>query len=165
MLFTTALSATLCFGTTASEMDSVKTSAKRTKARPNLVIVQIDKDGNETSYPATTAIKKEELEENAKLADTLIEEIVTDKNKIKSPVSKDEMDQANSVPQWFYIGVGCPFVTVTTVSVPCYYWYSYTYYPIVTGPCFYYAPRYHARHHFYHHIPPRHHCHYRFYWN
>lgn len=170
MLASALLCGVLTLTAVASEMDPalVGTSAKSSsntaiqvasQEQPNVIVVAVDENGKETYYAGKTTVAKETIERDKSSAEKAVAEIVTDKNQITNPgnISKDEMDQTTSTPQWFYVGFSGLGVGIGWA--PCNYWYSYTYYPA-------YAPCYRPclpppGHRPYGHGPRRH---YRFYW-
>jgi hypothetical protein len=130
-----------CGSLFADEMDNGKNSK-----RPNLVIVKVDKDGNEVSYAAKVGVSKEDLKTPEDMQ-KVIQEVVVAKNVItpKKIKSLDEMDQTSSTPAWYYYGyVGWynynnyyygyynPYYYGynyywNTCYYPCNYWYGYNY--------------------------------------
>ena len=143
------------------KVDTIKTSATE---RPNVIVVAVDTNGKETYYAGSTSVDKDAVEKDKDAAAKAIEEIVTDKNRIKKPSqSKDEMDSANSTPQWFYVGF-CG-IGIGLGWAPCGYHYVHTYYPpepvvVYHHPVYYHRPG--PPHHWRPH--PCYHHHYRFYW-
>lgn len=156
------LSAATWMAVASSEMDpmpkKVETSPGKVIANQtssNVIIVDVDENGNETYYAGRTTVAKEAIENDGAMAEKAIAEIVTDKNLITKPETKsnDEMDQANSIPQWFYFGIGFNFA-------PSWYGYTYTYCP--PAPYYYCRPVPYYRPVWHHY--PHHRHHYRFYW-
>lgn len=139
LLLSTLITGMTVVGIASSEMDPTPvkkqdsiSAQSRTEGKPNVIIVKIDENGNETYYAGQTQVTKEAVKDSNTDAEKAIQEIVTDKNRISKPrtdVSKDEMDQANSTPQWFYIGTGIPGLRFGLGWGVCGYRYYYTYCP------------------------------------